>query len=334
LLTSTPHSLCARRALAPQFDRGLGASEGDVIEKYYFDPKLAKGKRPGEGDMGKLLCAALFERKITPVLTTWTTIGLRIDFLISEALKWEAAYGGLDKMPTGRAKCTRSVHNSETNELEERDWPWEDWMWPMIRLGRQRNGQEAAEKVKKEEQTTNAAAQLAEQAVAKLQAQVLAATTEEERAELKAKLHNARERLVLVSGGRRGVVKGKKKRKRVKMEGECDGPGSGSDEDDSDEEEESDSAGGEGAEPPRKGRSSGVDGGIAELLKNAQATTAATQAAMERMSAEAARQREHEKDEAAKGREHALELARLQATSNKELVVGLAAAMAQFAKQQ
>jgi len=284
--------------------------------------------------MGKLLCAALFERKITPVLTTWTTIGLRIDFLISEALKWEAAYGGLDKMPTGRAKCTRTVHNIDTNELEERDWPWEDWMWPMIRLGRQRNGQAAAEKVKKEEQTTNATAQLAEQAVAKLQAQVLAATTTEERAELTEKLHNARERLMLVSGGKRGVVKGKKQRKRVKTEGDSDGAGGGTDEHGSDEEEESDSAGGEGAEPPRKGRSSGVDGGIAELLKNAKETTAATQAAMELMSAEAAKQREHDKEEAAKARAHAVELAKLQAASNKELVVGLAAALAQFAKPQ
>jgi hypothetical protein len=175
---------------------------------------------------------------------------------------------------------------------------------------------------------------LAEQAVAKLQAQVLAATTTEERAELTEKLHNARERLMLVSGGKRGVVKGKKQRKRVKTEGDSDGAGGGTDEHGSDEEEESDSAGGEGAEPPRKGRSSGVDGGIAELLKNAKETTAATQAAMELMSAEAAKQREHDKEEAAKARAHAVELAKLQAASNKELVVGLAAALAQFAKPQ
>lgn len=130
---------------------GLGAAEGDVVDKCHLDPKLAKGKRPGEGDMGRLFCAALLKAGITPALTTWATIDTRISFLIDEATRWESSYGGLDKMPTGRAKCTRIVTNVDTGKDEVTDWPWEDWMWPMIRLGRQRKGEAAAAAVKKEE---------------------------------------------------------------------------------------------------------------------------------------------------------------------------------------
>ena len=325
-----------------QFDKGLGATDGDVIEKYFLDPKLARGKRPGEGELGKMLCAALLERRVTPVLTTWATIDQRVSFLISEAEKWESAYGTLDKIPTGRAKCTRAVLNPDTNELEERDWPWEDWMWPMIRLGRQRRGQAVAAAVK-EEQTVQATAHLAEQAVAKLQAQVLAAGNAE-RPDLLKKLEDARARLLHISGGRRGARTGKKARKRVKTEGERGGDVEGdSDGEEDEEEEESDSAGGEGVEPTRKGRSSGVDAGIAALLKDTREAAAASKAAMDRLSAEADKQRAHDaeqaekqreaaKEEAAKQREHVERLEKMRAEGQKDLVLSLAAAMREFRK--
>jgi len=78
---------------------GLGYGKGDVVDKCHLDPRLAKGKRPGEGDMGKLFCEALFRENIILAPTTWATIDTRIVFLIEEATRWESHYGPLDKKP-------------------------------------------------------------------------------------------------------------------------------------------------------------------------------------------------------------------------------------------
>lgn len=333
----------ARAAPAAQFERGLGAVDGDAVEPCYLDPRLAKGKRPGEIEMGKALCAALFKQGVTPVLTTWATIDQRLSFLIAEALAWETAYGGLDKLPTGRAKCKRTVHDPATNELVERDWPWEDWMWPMIRLGRQRKGKAAADMVKKEELNTTAAQHLAEGTVAKLAAQMLAVDNDEQRAEIKKQLKAARKHLWSITGGRRGVVKGKKARKSVKTEG-ASGSDSGGD-GTADDSEESGSAGAEGAEATRKGRSSGVDAGIAALMQDARDAQAASAAALERLTEEGERYRKHEAEEAAArrkheaeqaeaARQHSLELARVNAESQKAMMLGFAEMMAKLAPRQ
>jgi len=120
------------------------------------------------------------------------------------------------------------------------------------------------------------------------------------------------------------------------VEGDSDG-------EEDEEEEESDSAGGEGVEPTRKGRSSGVDAGIAALLKDTREAAAASKAAMERLSAEADKQRAHDaeqaekqreaaKEEAAKQREHVERLEKMRAEGQKDLVLSLAAAMREFRK--
>ena len=238
----------ARRAPAPQVDVGLGAAEGDVVDKCHLDPKLAKGKRPGEGDMGKLFCQALLNAGITPALTTWATIDTRITFLIGEATRWESNYGGLDKMPTGRAKCTRIVTNVDTGQDEVTDWPWEDWMWPMIRLGRQRNGQAAAAAVKKEEDTTTAAALRAEQLVARTTAKLLVAPAAE-KAALEKELNAARDQLALLSGGRRGGKRKDRKSGDNDGDGDSDSADSGGHGSDGDE-----AAPAGGAAPKEKGR--------------------------------------------------------------------------------
>ena len=251
----------ARRAPAPQVDVGLGAAEGDVVDKCHLDPKLAKGKRPGEGDMGKLFCQALLNARITPALTTWATIDTRITFLIGEATRWESNYGGLDKMPTGRAKCTRIITDVDTGQDEVTDWPGEDWMWPMIRLGRQRNGQAAAAAVKKEEDTTTAAALRAEQLVARTTAKLLVAPAAEKAA---LELNAARDQLALLSGGRRGGKRKDRKSGDNDGDGDSDSADSGGHGSDGDE-----AAPAGGAAPKEKGRHSGVDAGLAALLKDA-----------------------------------------------------------------
>ena len=60
-----------------QFERGLGATKEDVVAQIFLDPKLAKGKRPGESELGGRLCAAisltssssLLQRRAGPTVT-------------------------------------------------------------------------------------------------------------------------------------------------------------------------------------------------------------------------------------------------------------------------
>ena len=126
--------------LRPQFGKGIGARPGEVVEQWYLDPQQYKGKTPGEAAQGKLVCDKLYELGILPAPSTWLTIGARVEWLVKEATAWETAYGTLDKIPTGGAKTKRVVHNADTGLNEETDWPWEKWMWNMIRLGKLRSG--------------------------------------------------------------------------------------------------------------------------------------------------------------------------------------------------
>ena len=60
-----------------QFERRLGATKEDAVEQIFLDPKLAKGKRPGESELGGRLCAAisltssssLLQRRAGPTVT-------------------------------------------------------------------------------------------------------------------------------------------------------------------------------------------------------------------------------------------------------------------------
>ena len=130
---------------------GLSAQPGDDVPAYYLDPERAKGKRPGEMEIGVALCAELYKRRITAALTTWPTLSKRVKACIAESTAWEKAYGTIDKIPTGGAQTKRVTHNIETGEEVTEPWPWADWMWPFIRLGRQRAGQAVDAAVKKEE---------------------------------------------------------------------------------------------------------------------------------------------------------------------------------------
>lgn len=299
---------------------GLGYGKGDVVDKCHLDPRLAKGKRPGEGDMGKLLCEALFRENVIHAPTTWATIDTRIVFLIEEATRWESHYGPLDKKPTGNAKCKRVVHNVDKGKEEVQEWPWQDWMWPMIRLGRQRKGVAAAAAVKKDEDTTAAAALRAEQLVARITSKLLVAPASDKAAMTK-ELEAARDELALLSGGRRG--------------GKGKGTKSKSHDSDSDSDSGSISGGSHGDEaaptgraaPKEKGRHSGVDAGLASLLKQAGDGSAQMLAAIERMSADAAAQREHDAAQAEKGRAHEVRMEEMRAAAQKDLLMGLIGVM-------
>ena len=295
-----------------QIDKGLGAGPDDAVEKWYKDPLLSKGKTPGEAAHGKLFCDKLYEMGITPVASTWQTVGARIEFLVAEALRWEAAFGALDKIPTGGAKTTRVVHNVETGEDEVVDWPWEDWMWPMIRLGRQRKGAAATAAVKKEDASNAQQILRAQQQVAQLVAAALAAPNAE-KAAAQAKVDEARARLANLLGAK--AAKGL-------------APKDVADDMDVEDDNGEGQADADTAPAPAAGRvSSGVDSGVAALLKKADESEAMMKRLWDEMTTESVRAREHAAQEAEKQREHDARMQKERAEQQKELLLSLAQAL-------
>ena len=146
---SSPLQRCPDFA-ARQFEKGLGATDKDDVDEHYKDPKLRKGKKPGEGEAGLQLVNALQRMGVTEVATTWSTLDRHIGLLVAEASSWFSSYGSCDKMPTGRAKTTRVVVDADTGLDETVDWPFQPWMWTFMRLGKQRAGQAQEMRVKKE----------------------------------------------------------------------------------------------------------------------------------------------------------------------------------------
>ena len=71
-----------------QFERGLGATKEDAVAQIFLDPKLAKGKRPGESELGGRLCTALFDQHIISAPTTWGTLNKHLEALIKESSDW------------------------------------------------------------------------------------------------------------------------------------------------------------------------------------------------------------------------------------------------------
>jgi hypothetical protein len=300
---------------------GLSAQPGDDVPAYYLDPERAKGKRPGEMEMGAALCAELYKRRITAALTTWPTLSKRVKACIAESTAWEKAYGTIDKIPTGGAQTKRVTHNIETGEEVTEPWPWADWMWPFIRLGRQRAGQAVDAAVKKEECVNKDAQLRAEQTVARLQAALLTASSDAKQA-VQADLNAAQARLLALSGGRRGD---KSKAKAVKRES-----------DDADEEEDSDSdAGGEGAGPTRTRRSgTGLDAGLAALLKQSREGQSGLKDALAALSAQAEAARSHAAAEAEKQHARQMELEAERAKQTERLLLGLVGAFGSGARKR
>ena len=274
---------------AHQFEKGLGATAQDDVADYYKDPTLSKGKRPGEIEAGNLLCDALKSAGVTEAKTTWSTLDKRCVKLIDESQSWFSAFGSCDKMPTGRAKTTRVFHNAEKGVDETEDWPFQPWMWTFMRLGKQRAGKAQEERVKKEEQGTADDMQRAERTVAALKAQILSVPAAEKEA-VRARLDAAQDRLLDMSGGRRG-----KRAKRRRPSGEEDDCGSG--EGSSDDDDPS----GKGA---RKGASA-ADAGLGAVLDAAKETSALMKESLASMTALSRDEREFQAAEREKDRQHA-----------------------------
>jgi len=281
--TSRAHTLLRRPDFGTlQFEKGLGATAQDDVEAYYKDPRLSKGKRPGEMDAGSLVCAALQRMGVTTAKTTWATLDRRLGQLIDESTSWFNAFGSADKMPTGRAKTTRVVFNAETGKDETENWEFKPWMWTFMRLGKQRAGKMQEERVKKEER--------AERVVAQLKAQLLTAPVVEKDA-VRAKIEVAQERLVVLSGGRRGK---KAKRRRPKTEDGSEGVQDSDDDDTS----------GKGA---RKGNSV-ADTGLGAVLQAAKETGALMKESLASMTTMSKEDREFQAAEREKDRAHALQM--------------------------
>ena len=78
-----------------------------------------------------------------------------------------------------------------------------------------------------------------------------------------------------------------------------------------------------------KGRPSGVDSSLAELLKDAREGAATMKSAPAMLTAEAQKQRDHAAAEGERQRAHDAEMEKAHAAQQKELIMGMMAALAQ-----